>query len=73
VRALEAAQQYLNELVAGLASKGIKAWPITAYSKPEEHSAEAANVHEADVIVMSTPGRSGVGRWLFGSVAAGRV
>lgn len=62
MRALEAAQQYLNELVAGLAAKGIQARPITVYGKPEEHIAEAANVHEADVTVISIPGRSGVSR-----------
>ncbi len=30
---------------------------------------DACQAHNADVIIMSTHGRSGLGRWLFGSVA----
>jgi nucleotide-binding universal stress UspA family protein len=30
---------------------------------------DAAQAYQAEVIVMSTHGRSGLGRWLFGSVA----
>lgn len=69
VHALEAAHQYLNGVVARLTAKGLKAWPITAYGKPEEHIGEAAKVHDAAMIVMATHGRAGLGRWLFGSVA----
>jgi len=69
VHALEAAQKYLNDVVARLTARGLKAWPITAYGRPEEHIAEAARVHDAAIIVMATHGRSGPGRWLFGGVA----
>jgi nucleotide-binding universal stress UspA family protein len=69
VRALEVAQEYLNGVVARLKAKGITAWPITAYGKPGDHIAEAAGGHEATMIIMSTHGRSGLTRWLFGSVA----
>ena len=30
---------------------------------------DACQAHDTDVIIMSTHGRSGLGRWLFGSVA----
>lgn len=30
---------------------------------------DAVQAHNADVVIMSTHGRSGLGRWLFGSVA----
>ncbi|MBI3972388.1 MAG: universal stress protein [Chloroflexi bacterium] len=34
-----------------------------------EFVVDAARAWDADLIVMSTHGRSGLGRWLFGSVA----
>ncbi|MBI2910772.1 MAG: universal stress protein [Chloroflexi bacterium] len=38
---------------------------------PDEAISEAVSQRYADVIAMSTHGRSGLGRWLYGSVAEG--
>lgn len=37
--------------------------------QPAQTILETADALDADVIIMSTHGRTGVGRWLFGSVA----
>jgi nucleotide-binding universal stress UspA family protein len=63
------AQGYLDGLVARLAGRGIAATAIV----PEEDEAAGilATIRRAgvDLIVMATHGRSGLGRWVYGSVA----
>ena len=63
------AEQYLAPIVASLRARGVDAsWEIRA-GRPDEEIVEAATAAGADLIAMSTHGRSGLGRLLFGSVA----
>ncbi|MCO5189495.1 MAG: universal stress protein [Anaerolineae bacterium] len=60
---------YLDNLVQGLQRAGINAdFVIESGSIVEQIDAFAAESH-ADLILMSTHGRSGMERWLIGSVA----
>ena len=53
---------------AGVANAETSVW----YGPPVEAIVEAARYRKADLIVMSSHGRSGVGRLVFGSVAETR-
>jgi nucleotide-binding universal stress UspA family protein len=65
----EVAQAYLGRIATELRSAGHS----VEYQVLSGSSAEAilsyARDRQADLIVMSTHGRSGIGRWVFGSVA----
>ncbi len=64
-----AAKEYLDSLAAPLAAQGIL---VTRSVVPQDAAPgilEEIRAHHADIIVMTTRGRSGPGRWLFGSVA----
>jgi len=52
-----------------LTRKGIKARSVVETGQPAERIIEYANEEDVDLIALSTHGRSGMGRWLFGSVA----
>lgn len=70
VAVVREAQDYLDAMVARLRAGGVKDVEATVwYGPPAPAIVEAARVSKADVIVMSTHGRSGVGRLLLGSVA----
>ncbi|MDO8472663.1 MAG: universal stress protein [Dehalococcoidia bacterium] len=65
----EAARSYLRGLEGRLKSKGIKAsWRLES-GMPADTILQVAEQSGVDYIAMSTHGRSGVGRWVFGSVA----
>ncbi len=64
------ARHYLNKVKGRFQAKGIKT--TTTIRHGEDAAIEItdyAQVNEVDLIAMSTHGRSGVGRWIFGSVA----
>lgn len=63
---------YLDEKVRDLRAKGIEADSATRLGHPAEEIIDYAQTHDVDMILMSTHGRSGLGRMFFGSVA-GRV
>lgn len=70
VTAVREAEEYLGSVVKRLQGKGVKnvethVW----YGPPASAIVEAALVQKADLIVMSTHGRSGLGRLILGSVA----
>ncbi len=71
ILAVNEADGYLTALKASLEKGGCRSaiqmhvW----YGAPASVIVEAARVNRADVIVMSTHGRSGLGRLVFGSVA----
>ena len=70
VDAVAEAEKYLADLAAKLERRGIKnleghVW----YGSPAHSIIEAAKIYKVDLIVMTTHGRSGVGRLIFGSVA----
>ncbi|RIK39143.1 MAG: UspA domain protein, partial [Chloroflexi bacterium] len=65
------ASEYLTGVAARLAERGLRvSWEIRAGS-PERQIAEVARERRVDLIAMATHGRSGFGRYLFGSVAEG--
>ena len=64
-----AAKDYLDNVRKRLSGKGIKAHSEVVVGQPAERIIDHSKEKDVDLIVMSTHGRSGVGRWLFGSVA----
>jgi nucleotide-binding universal stress UspA family protein/predicted transcriptional regulator len=60
---------YLQSIAETMRSKGLRVDTDVRDGRPATQILEAAQAHEADVIVMGTHGRSGPARWLLGSVA----
>ncbi len=67
--AIEEAERYVTEAAEELVARGYACQTLVPYGRPSDSIAEEARVAQADLIVMSTHGRSGVGRLVFGSVA----
>jgi nucleotide-binding universal stress UspA family protein len=63
------AAAYLAPLAIGLRARGIDTTMSVRVGRAEEEILAAARAEGADLIAMSTHGRSGLGRLLFGSVA----
>jgi nucleotide-binding universal stress UspA family protein len=63
------ADAYLAPLASRLASRGVAVSCEVRVGRPAERILDAARETGADLIAMSTHGRSGLGRLLFGSVA----
>jgi len=63
------AQRYLGRIVEGLKAKGINVRAEVLLGKPAEQIVSFVENNGADVIVMSSHGRSGPSRWAYGSVA----
>jgi nucleotide-binding universal stress UspA family protein len=70
VTAIREAEEYLGAVVKRLAEKGATRVETHVWYGPAAVAiVEAATVQKADLIVMSTHGRSGLGRLVLGSVA----
>jgi nucleotide-binding universal stress UspA family protein len=65
----EAAEAYLGDIAWILTGEGIAATTEVAGGDAAEVIIRTARQRWADLIAMSTHGRSGLGRWLYGSVA----
>lgn len=63
------AHEDLRSVAGRLAAKGARVTTRVRYGQPAEEITAAAHAEGADLIAMSTHGRSGLGRLLFGSVA----
>jgi nucleotide-binding universal stress UspA family protein len=63
------AKDYMEAEVAKLQDEGVNVTGITRDGVAPDEILEVAEETHADVIAMSTHGRSGVQRWLMGSVA----
>ena len=63
------AEEYLAEVHAQLESLGVRAERIVRRGDPADVILTVAETEKADLIAMSTHGRSGVQKWFFGSVA----
>ena len=59
----------LEGMAAQVRERGLQATARTAYGDAASTILDAATDVRADLIVMATHGRSGTGRWLYGSVA----
>ncbi len=66
---VEAAQDYLRQVSEPLRGQGLAVQTDVRHDPPAEAILASAAQQEADLIVMSTHGRSGLGRWLLGSTA----
>ena len=63
------ALQYLNGICSGPAWRNVRTQVVVGVGKPAEIILDLADQHGVDRIVMATHGRTGLGRWVFGSVA----
>jgi nucleotide-binding universal stress UspA family protein len=70
VQAEKGAEAYLMFMQDKLHLKGIKSCYFVLHGQISETILEIAETEQVDLIVMSTHGRSGVSRWVYGSVAA---
>ena len=62
------AQQYLDRVAARLRSRGINVKTVVAEGHEAEEIIKAAQNTQADLMAMSTHGRSGLRRWALGSI-----
>jgi nucleotide-binding universal stress UspA family protein len=70
IEAVREAEAYLAPVKARLEQQGLaEVEPHVWYGSAASAIIAAAKVHKPDLIVMSTHGRSGLGRLIFGSVA----
>jgi nucleotide-binding universal stress UspA family protein len=68
---VSAASQYLDSIAQGLAPYGIEVQCAVPLASANQGIMREVTARHADVVVMCTHGRSGLGRWIFGSVAEG--
>jgi len=64
----EEASEYIQKTAAMLQKEGINAKPIIVQGYPAEEILNYAKNNNIDLIIMSTHGRSGIKRWVMGSV-----
>jgi len=63
------AEKYLTKVVARLKKTGIKARAEVIYGKAGEALSDYATKNNVDLVIIATHGRSGISRWVLGSVA----
>jgi nucleotide-binding universal stress UspA family protein len=64
------AEAYLAGIAAELRAKGVRVTTAVRRGEPADEILAAARDADADLIAMTTHGRSGLSRLLFGSIAA---
>lgn len=69
VEAVAEAQAYLSALAVDLSQQGLDIEVAVPYGDAAESILLEIGLHNADLVVMGTHGRSGLGRWIYGSVA----
>jgi nucleotide-binding universal stress UspA family protein len=70
VDGIKVAQDYLAGVIKGLKDAGIKAESAVLYGgQVVDEIVEYTENSEVDLVVIATHGRSGVSRWVLGSVA----
>jgi nucleotide-binding universal stress UspA family protein len=62
-------EQYLAKIEKWLKDTGLRVRSEVLTGKPADAIVDYVNKNPVNLIVMSTHGRSGLGRWVFGSVA----
>jgi len=63
------AEKYLKEIVARLRKTGVNARADLVYGKADEVLSDYATKNDVDLVIIATHGRSGISRWVWGSVA----
>lgn len=66
---LDEATQSLREIATDLKLRMYKVRPVVEVGLPAETIVDYASKNDVSLIVMSTHGRTGVARWVYGSVA----
>jgi len=67
---MDVTKDYLDRLRQRMKDKGIEAESVVMFGKNAiDELIDYADNNEVDLIVIATHGRSGVGRWVWGSVA----
>jgi nucleotide-binding universal stress UspA family protein len=64
----ESAMTYLNDVRDALEKKGLRVSSAVTMGLPPDQILDYSEANAVDLIAMSTHGRSGIGRWVFGSV-----
>jgi nucleotide-binding universal stress UspA family protein len=67
--ARRAAREYLEVVASRLSAEGLQVDWVVRTGDPAGEVIEHGREGHADLVVMSTHGRSGLGRWVYGSVA----
>jgi len=62
-------EEYLAGVQEQLEGVGLRARSVVLKGKPADEITDYANKNLVNLIVMSTHGRSGIGRWAYGNVA----
>jgi len=65
----KAAKEYLDQVIRQTKYDGMNLQAEVITGKPAERLADYAKKNGVDLIVIATHGRSGVSRWVWGSVA----
>jgi nucleotide-binding universal stress UspA family protein len=68
-QAIEDAESYLAALANGLSEQGLTVEVAAPFGDAAESIVLEVGMRTADLVVMCTHGRSGMGRWIYGSVA----
>jgi len=63
-----AAEDYLNSVRKTLNRKRLKVSSTVVQGSPPDQTIDYAKANAIDLIAMSSHGRTGIGRWVFGSV-----
>ena len=67
---VEESEEYIENVAKRLAAGGIEVETVVAHGEPSEEIVREAEERNVDLIAMATHGRSGIGRWLLGSVTS---
>jgi nucleotide-binding universal stress UspA family protein len=65
----KAAKEYLDQLVSRVKLDGVEVQKQLITGRAAESIAEYATKNDIDLIIIATHGRSGISRWVWGSVA----
>jgi len=68
-RLMASADEYLKEVQKKLQAEGLATSAVAVWGYAADKIVDYAESHHIDLIAMSTRGRSGVSRWVLGSVA----
>ena len=69
LRAIYEAQRYLHAIGVRLGLFGVVVETVVAVGDPATVLVEEARRHQVEMVILATHGRTGIGRWIYGSVA----
>ncbi len=69
IDAVQEAESYLDGVAQRVALHGVGVEAVVPYARAADAILLETDLRHADLIVMTTHGRSGLGRWVYGSVA----